>query len=322
MDAVRVHEFGSPDVLTFEEVAVPQPGPGQVLVKIAAAGVNYIDTYQRSGKYNIDLPATLGMEGAGTVEALGEGVTAVGPSARVAYSMHIGAYATYAVVPEMALATVPDEISIETAGAVMLQGMTAHYLSHSTYPIQPGDTVLIHAAAGGVGLLLVQISKKLGARVIGTVSTAEKAALALDFGADHIIRYTEQDFVSEVQRLTQSQGVPVVFDSVGKDTFAGSLDCLQPRGLLALFGQSSGAVPPVDPQILNQKGSLFLTRPGPGPYMRTREEIAWRYDDLFRWIASGELRVRIDRTFALRDAADAHRYIEGRQTKGKVLLLP
>ncbi len=322
MKAVRVHEFGGPEVLQFEEAAIPDPGPGMVLVKIAAAGVNFIDTYQRSGAYPLALPVTLGMEGAGVVEAVGESVTAVAPGHRVGYSMQIGAYAEYALAPAWTVVPIPPAISLETAGALMLQAMTAHYLSHSTYAIQPGDTVLVHAAAGGVGLLLVQVAKLLGARVIGTVSTAEKAALALAFGADHVIRYTEEDFAAEVLRLTEGAGVPVVYDSVGKDTFDKSLDCLQPRGLLVLFGQSSGPVAPVDPQTLNRKGSLYLTRPGPGPYMRTQEEIRGRYADLFGWIESGDLRVRIDQTYPLAEAAAAHRYIEGRQTKGKVLLLP
>jgi len=265
MKAVRVHEFGGPEVLQFEEAAIPDPGPGMVLVKIAAAGVNFIDTYQRSGAYPLALPVTLGMEGAGVVEAVGESVTAVAPGHRVGYSMQIGAYAEYALAPAWTVVPIPPAISLETAGALMLQGMTAHYLSHSTYAIQPGDTVLVHAAAGGVGLLLVQVAKLLGARVIGTVSTAEKAALALAFGADHVIRYTEEDFAAEVLRLTEGAGVPVVYDSVGKDTFDKSLDCLQPRGLLALFGQSRGPVAPVDPQTLNRRGSVWLARPGPGP---------------------------------------------------------
>jgi NADPH2:quinone reductase len=322
MKAVRVHEYGGVDALRYDDVPIPQPGPGEALVRIEAAGVNYIDTYQRSGLYPLALPAILGMEGGGVVEAIGDGVTAVSAGDRVAFAMQPGTYAAYTVVSAWKLALVPDAISSETAAAVLLQGMTAHYLTYSTYPIKAGDTALIHAAAGGTGSLLVQLAKRRGATVIGTTSTAEKAALAKENGADEIILYTETDFEAAVKRLTDGQGVDVVYDSVGKATFDKSLNCLRPRGYMVLFGGASGPVPPMDPQILNRKGSLFLTRPALGHYATSAEEIKSRSDDLFAWIAAGELQVRVDQRFPLVEAADAHRYIEGRQTKGKILLLP
>jgi NADPH2:quinone reductase len=322
MKVVRIHEFGGVDVLRYEEVEAAQPGPGEALVRIEAAGVNYIDTYQRSGAYPVTLPFILGMEGSGVVVAVGEGVTAVAAGDRVVYAMQTGTYAEYAVVPTWKLAPIPDEISSETAAAVMLQGMTAHYLSHSTYAVKEGDTALIHAAAGGTGLLLVQLAKRRGATVIGTASTAEKAALARENGADEVILYTEADFETEVKHLTNGQGVNVVYDSVGKTTFDKSINCLRPRGTMVLFGAASGPVPPMDPQILNRKGSLYLTRPSLGHYAASAQEIKSRTDDLFAWIAAGELQVRIDQRFPLVEAAAAHRYIEGRQTKGKIVLLP
>jgi NADPH2:quinone reductase len=322
MKAIRLHEMGGPEVLRYEDVDVPQPGTGQARVKISAAGVNYTDIYQRTGLYAGPLPAVLGQEAAGVVDAVGEGVTEFKPGDRVAYSSVLGSYAEYAAVPVGSLVPVPEGMSLETAAATMLQGMTAHYLSHSTFPLKPGHTALVHAAAGGVGLLLDQIADKLGARVIGTVSTEEKEQLAREAGADEVIRYTEQDFVVETRRLTNGAGVDVVYDSVGKTTFDGSLDCLKPRGYLVLYGQSSGPVAPVNPQILNTKGSLFLTRPTLVSYIATREELLWRSGDLFRWIAAGELKVRIDKTFPLAEAAEAHGYLEGRQTRGKVLLIP
>ncbi len=322
MKAVRIHAFGGTEVLRYEEVAVGQPGAGEALVKIEAAGVNYIDTYQRSGVYPVALPFTLGMEGSGVVTAVGVGVTAVAVGERVVFAMQTGTYADYALVEAWKLAPIPDAISSETAAAVMLQGMTAHYLSHSTYALQAGDTALVHAAAGGTGLLLVQMAKRLGARVIGTTSTAEKAALAQENGADEVILYTEADFEVEVKRLTGGKGVEVVYDSVGRSTFEKSLNCLRPRGTMVLFGAASGPVPPIDPQILNRKGSLFLTRPTLGHYTASTAELRSRSDDLFAWIAAGELQVRIDQRFPLAEAAAAHEYIEGRQTKGKILLLP
>lgn len=320
MKAVRVYQVGGPEVLTHEDVPMPEPGAGQALVQIESIGLNYIDTYHRSGLYAAPLPVTPGMEAAGVVAAVGEGVTAVQVGDRVAYCMVLGAYADYAVVPAEKLVPLPDHISSELAAAVLLQGMTAHYLAFSTYPLKPGDRALVHAAAGGVGLLLVQMAKRAGAVVIGTVSTEEKAELAGGAGADAVIRYTEVDFEGEVRRLTDGRGVDVVYDSVGRDTFDRSLNCLRPRGLMALFGQSSGPVPPVDLQILNAKGSLFATRPTLGHYMATRSELMSRAGDVLMWTAAGELDVRIDRVLPLSRAEEAHRLLEGRETAGKVLL--
>lgn len=320
MRAIRVHEYGGPDVLRLEEIDAPEPGPGEVRIMLEAAGVNYIDTYQRSGQYKMSPPFIPGSEGGGRVDAIGDGVEGFSEGDPVAYAMQLGAYAEYAIVPAWKVIPVPVGVNLLTATAAMLQGMTAHYLAVDTYPIQPGDTVLVHAAAGGVGLLLVQIAKLRGARVIGTVSTEEKEALARGAGADEIIRYTEQDFEAEVKRLTDNRGVDAVYDSVGRDTFYKSMNCLRPRGYLVLFGQSSGAVEPLDPQVLNQKGSLFLTRPSLGYYNANREETLRRAADLFSWIDDGRLSVRIDATFPLEEAAEAHRYMEGRQSKGKVLL--
>ena len=322
MKVVRIHAFGGPEVLSYEEVTLPEPGAGQARVKIEAIGVNFTDIYQRSGLYPGQLPATVGQEAAGVVDAVGLGVTEVQVRQRVAYTSQPGAYAEFAVVPASALVPIPDGVETRTAAAVMLQGMTAHYLAKSTYPLKKGEMALVHAAAGGVGQLLVQIAKRQGARVIGTVSTQEKARLAQEAGADEIIFYTQTDFAQETRRLTEGVGAHVVYDSVGKTTFEGSLDSLRPRGYLVLFGQSSGPVPPLDPQVLNRKGSLYLTRPTLVHYIATREELLWRSGELFRWIKDGELKVRIDTTFPLSSAAEAHRYLEGRQTKGKVLLIP
>lgn len=320
MRSIRVRDYGPPDVLRLEEMEIPEPGPGDVRIMLEAAGVNFIDTYQRSGQYKMNLPFTPGSEGGGLVDAVGEGVEGFAPGDPVAYALNLGAYGEYAVVPAWKLVPVPPGVNLLTATAAMLQGMTAHYLSHDTYPIRPGDTVLVHAAAGGVGLLLVQMAKLRGARVIGTVSTAEKEALAREAGADEIIRYTEQDFETEVKRLTGNRGLDAVYDSVGRDTFHKSMNCLRPRGYLVLYGQSSGAVEPLDPQVLNQKGSIFLTRPSLGHYNQDQAEIRRRAGDIFEWIDEGRLSVRIDRTFPLEEAADAHRYMESRQSKGKVLL--
>lgn len=322
MKAIQVHEHGEPDVLVYGDAPLPEPGAGEVRVKIEAAGVNYVDTYHRRGAYKQELPFTPGMEGSGSVDAIGEGVTGLMPGDHVAYATNLGAYAEYAVVPAWRLVKVPGDISFGTAAAVMLQGMTAHYLTHSTYPLGKDETALVHAAAGGVGLLLVQLAKLRGARIIGTTSTAEKADLAREHGADEIILYTETDFVEAVAQLTGGQGVHVVYDGVGKTTFHKGLDCLRPRGYMVLYGQASGAVEPIDPQLLNQKGSLFLTRPSLGHYAATQAEIQARADDLFHWIRDGSLHVRIDHALALSDAAAAHRYIEGRHTKGKLLLIP
>jgi NADPH2:quinone reductase len=322
MQAIRVHQFGGSDVLSLDQVPLPEPGPGEARVKLEAAGVNYIDIYHRMGQYKGALPLTLGQEGAGVVDAIGPNVTEVKLGDRVAYASQQGAYVEQHVVASWRLVPIPDAVSTRQAAAVMLQGLTAHYLCSSTYPLRPGDTALVHAAAGGVGLLLVQIAKRCGARVIGTVSTEEKAQLAREAGADEVILYTQTDFEAEVKRLTGGTGVNVVYDSVGKTTFDKSVNCLRPRGYMVLFGQSSGAVPPLDPQVLNAKGALFLTRPTLGFYTADRAELLGRTNDLFAWMASGELKVRVDQTFSLTQAAEAHRYMEGRQSKGKLLLIP
>ena len=322
MKAVRVHQNGGPEVLRYEEIPVPEPGAGEARVKIEAVGLNYIDIYQRTGLYPLKVPFTLGMEGAGIVDAVGANVVEVKKGDRVAYSMHLGSYAEYAVVPAWKLVPLPRHIDSRSAAAVMLQGMTAHYLTRSTYPLKKGETALVHAAAGGVGLLLIQVAKRTGATVFGTVSTEEKAKLAREAGADEVILYTQTDFLTEVKRLTNGAGVHVVYDSVGKDTFEKSLDCLRPRGYLVLFGNSSGPVPPFDLGKLAGKGSLFVTRPTLLHYSGNREELLQRCNDLFGWIESGKLKLRIDKTFPLSEAAEAHRQLEGRKTTGKGLLIP
>lgn len=322
MKAIRVHQTGGPEVLQYEDVSTPEPGEGQVLIKVKAAGVNFIDIYHRIGLYQRPLPFTPGQEAAGVVEAVGPGVQEFKVGDQVAYSSHSGSYADYVVAPKTTLVPVPANLDLTSAAAVMLQGMTAHYLVYSTYPLKAGETALIHAAAGGVGLLLVQMAKQLGATVIGTVSTEEKAELAREAGADHVILYTKTDFEAETKRLTGGQGVPVVYDSVGKETFDKSLNVLKPRGYMVLFGQSSGKVPPIDPSILNTKGSLYLTRPSLGHYTADRQELLWRAGDLFKWLATGALKLRIDRQLPLAEAAEAHRLLAGRQTAGKLLLIP
>ncbi|HET8562761.1 MAG TPA: quinone oxidoreductase [Candidatus Binatia bacterium] len=322
MKAVRVHEHGGPEVLKYEDIPIPDPKPGEARIRIEAIGVNFIDIYQRTGLYRIQTPFTLGREAAGIVDAIGDGVTEVKKGDRVAYAMILGSYAEYATVPAWKLAPVPSNIDAPSAAALMLQGMTAHYLTHSSYPLKKGEIALIHAAAGGVGLLLTQIAKQLGATVIGTVSTEAKARLAKEAGADAVILYSQSDFEPEVKKLTDGRGVHVVYDSVGQSTFAKSLDCLRPRGYLVLFGQSSGPVAPFDPAILGAKGSLFLTRPSLLDYTSDRTELLQRAGDLFNWTASGKLKVRIGRTFPLAEAAEAHRQLEGRRTTGKVLLTP
>jgi len=322
MKAIRVHQYGGLEVLAYDEVQVPEPGEGEARVKVEAIGVNFIDIYHRMGRYQGALPLTLGQEAAGIVDAVGPNVTDVKPGDRVAYASVQGTYTEYAIAPAWRLVSVPAGVDSNHAAAVMLQGMTAHYLTHSTYPLKEGETALIHAAGGGTGQLLVQIAKMCGARVIGTVSTAEKAALAREAGADEIINYVQSDFETEVKRLTKNAGVDVVYDSVGKDTFDKSLNCLRRRGYMVLFGQSSGSVPPFDPQILNSKGSLYVTRPTLGHYTADRTELLSRMTDLFNWIAAGKLNVRIDKTFPLVDAAQAHHYLEDRQSKGKIILIP
>ena len=322
MKAIQIKETGGPEKMELVDLPQPVAGPGQALVKIAASGVNFIDVYFRTGLYKADLPATLGSEGAGTVESVGAGVTEFAPGDRVAYAMARGSYAAYAVVPAAQLVQIPDGVDFQTAAAAMLQGMTAHYLTHSTFALKSGDTCLVHAAAGVAGSLLVQMAHRIGARVYGTVSTEAKAQFAKQAGADEIIFYTRQDFETEVKRLTGGRGVDVVYDSVGATTFAKDLNCLRPRGMLVLFGQSSGPVPPFDPNILNAKGSLFLTRPSLGHYCSTREELMWRAGDVLGWVSSGELKIRVDRAYPLREAAQAHRDLEGRHTAGKLLLIP
>ncbi|MGQ0838540.1 quinone oxidoreductase family protein [Actinokineospora sp.] len=320
--AVLVSELGGPDVLTHTDVEPREPGPGEVLVRVAAAGVNFIDTYHRTGLYPLPLPVVLGLEGAGTVEALGADVTDVAVGDRVAWADALGSYAEYAVVKASSAVPVPDGVSDETAAAAMLQGLTAHYLVTSTYPVAVGDTVLVHAAAGGVGLLLVQLAKAHGARVLGTVSTVDKERLARAAGADEVIRYTEQDFAARTRELTGGAGVAAVYDGVGRTTFDASLSVLRRRGTLALFGAASGAVPPVDPQRLNQAGSVFLTRPKLADHLATPDELRWRTGELFDAIAAGSLDVRVGGRYPLARARQAHEDLEGRRSTGKLLLLP
>lgn len=323
MKAIRVHATGGPEALQLDDVPTPSPRPGEVLFRVEAAGVNFIDIYQRSGAYKMATPFVPGQEAAGTITALGAGVSGHAVGDRVAcYTGALSAYAEYVVAPAERIVRIPDGVTTAQAAAVFLQGMTAHYLVYSTYPLQPGDTCLVHAAAGGVGLLLCQLAKRLGARVIGTVSTKEKELLARGAGADDVIRYTETDFALEVKRLTDGKGVQVVYDSVGKTTFTAGLGVLVPRGMMVLYGQSSGAVEPLDPQVLNQRGSLFLTRPTLGHYVATRAELEQRSGDLFQWLRDGTLTVRIDRRFPLAQAAEAHRALASRGTTGKVLLEP
>lgn len=322
MKAIVIESYGGPEVLAYRDVDKPTPKPNEALVKIEATGINFIDVYHRTGLYPIPLPFIPGSEAAGSIEAVGADVKEFQPGDRVAYAMSLGAYAEYSAVPAAKLVRIPDAIDTESAAAAMLQGMTAHYLVTSTYPLKRGDTALVHAAAGGVGLLLIQMARRIGARVFGTVSTEEKARLARATGAHEVIIYTAQDFQEEIRRLTDGKGVQVVYDSVGKTTFMKSLESLAPRGLLALFGQSSGPVGPFDPALLAQKGSLFLTRPSLAQYSATREELSWRAGDVLSWVSAGELKLRIGHRFKLAQAADAHRELEGRKTTGKVLLIP
>jgi NADPH2:quinone reductase len=322
MKAVRIHQFGAPEAMQYEEVPIPTPGPGQVLVKLAAAGLNYIDVYQRTGLYPNKLPYTMGLEGSGTVAAVGPQVTGFAEDAPVAYTGVPGSYAEYVLVPSDRLVQMPAGLDTKVGAAAMLQGMTAHYLAYTTYPLQAGDSCLVHAAAGGVGLLLVQMAKHCGARVFGTVSTEEKAALARQAGADEVILYTQQDFETEVKRLTNGQGVNVVYDSVGKTTFDKSLNCLKPLGYMVLYGQSSGPVAPFDAAILNAKGSIFLTRPSLFHYTADRASLEKRAGDVLGWIAAGKLALRMEYSFPLAQAAEAHRSLESRKTTGKVLLIP
>jgi len=322
MKAIRVHELGGPGALSYEDVPEPEPGQDEALVQVEAIGLNFIDIYYREGLYSGTLPFTPGLEAAGTVRAVGSQVTEVQVGDRVAYASAMAAYAEQASVSAWKLVPLPQDVDFQTAAAVMLQGMTAHYLSHSTYRPKPGQTALVHAAAGGVGLLLVQMVKMLGAQVVGTVSTHEKAELADQAGANHVVLYTEKDFESEIHRLTEGAGVEVVYDSVGKRTFEKSLNCLKPRGYLVLFGQSSGPVGPIDPQTLNAKGSLFLTRPSLFHHISSREALLGRAKEVLKWVSSGDLNVHISEVFPLSEASQAHRALEGRKTTGKVLLVP
>ena len=322
MKAIQVREQGGPEVLDLDEIDILPPGPGQAQVKLASIGVNFRDIYQRSGAYKMDLPYIPGTEGSGLVTQVGSGVDEVQVGDRIVYSGALGSYAEYANVPVRRMIKLADSMDFSLAAAVMGQGMTAHYLAHSAYPLKPSDTCLVHAAAGGVGLLLTQVAKRLGARVIGTVSTQEKARAARSAGCDHVILYTEKDFETEVRRFTKGRGVQVVYDSVGKTTFDKSINCLAPRGYMILYGQSSGMVPPIDPQMLNQHGSLFLTRPSGIHYTATRDELVWRARDIFEWAASGELKVHIDALLPLHQAAEAHLRLEERRNIGKVLLRP
>ncbi|HWH02616.1 MAG TPA: quinone oxidoreductase [Gemmatimonadales bacterium] len=322
MKAVRIETHGGPEVLRLVELPTPKPGPGQVLVGIEAVGLNFIDTYQRSGLYQLALPAVLGQEGAGRVVSLGADVKTLKVGDRVAFAHVMGAYADSVVIAADRLVPVPDGVTSQIAAAVLLQGMTVQYLVTDTFGLKPGHTCLIHAAAGGVGLLLIQVAKLKGATVIGTVSTPEKAELARSAGADHVINYSKEDFEPAVRHLTGGRGVQVVYDSVGKTTFAKSLNVLAPRGMLVTFGQSSGAVPPFDPLLLSQRGSLFLTRPVLGHYIATRDDLLARANETLGWVAGGRLKVRIDSEYPLAAVADAHRRLESRQSAGKILLIP
>jgi NADPH2:quinone reductase len=322
MKAIRVHQPGGPEALRLDELLDPRPQAGEALVAIEAAGLNYIDVYFRKGLYKASLPLTLGLEGAGTVTAIGSGVEGVRIGDRVAYTSVPGAYAELAVVPASRLIVLPAGITAKQGAAAMLQGMTAHYLATSCWPLRSGDTCLVHAAAGGVGLLLCQIAKLRGARVLATVSTEEKAELARRAGADEVILYSKEDFAAAVKRLTGGEGLQVVYDGVGRTTFEKGLACLAPRGMMVLYGQASGPVASIDPQELSARGSLFLTRPTLAHYILTRAELTARAGEVFGWIRDGKLTLRIEREFALADAAQAHRALEGRETTGKVLLIP
>jgi NADPH2:quinone reductase len=321
MKAVRVHAYGGPEVLRYEEIPSPKPASGEALVELKAVGVNYTDIYTRSGLSPAELPITLGLEGAGLVTEVGQGVSEVNVGDSVAYSGVIGAYAEFAVVPSQRLVKLPSGVDEKKAAAVLLQGIAAHYLSHDAFPLKSGHRVLIHAGAGGVGLLLTQMAKQMGGYVIATTSTEGKAALAREAGADQVIIYTEKDFENEVRELTDGKGVDVVYDSVGKATFDKSLKCLTSRGYLVLYGHSSGPVPPVPPTILSN-GSLFLTRPVSKDYTATRQELERRARDIFDWVRSGRLKVHVFQTFPLRQTGEAHRLLESRQTTGKLLLTP
>ena len=322
MKAIRVHTPGGIEALSYEDVPDPSPAPNEVLVRTEAAGVNYIDTYQRTGRYPVEPPFTLGMEGAGVVVEVGSEVTTLEVGDRVAHGTEIGSYAELQAVAADRLVRVPESLDTRTAAAVMLQGCTAHYLTASSFPLRAGHTVLVHAGAGGAGRLIIQMAKKAGAKVIATVGTPAKAEVARGVGADHVINYAEEDFLPKVRELTDGVGVDVVYDGVGQATFDRGLDCLKPRGYMVLFGAASGPVPPFDPQILNAKGSLFLTRPSLGHFLITPEEFQWRTSSVLGWVADGSLELKIHGEYALADAAQAHTDLEGRATSGKLLLIP
>jgi NADPH2:quinone reductase len=322
MKAIYVEIPGGVENLKYGDLPTPEPGEGQALVKIEASGVNFIDIYFRSGLYKAEPPIQLGMEGAGTVERVGPGAGNVKPGDRVAYAMARGSHAEYAVVPAWQLVPVPDGVDSQTAAGVMLQGMTAHYLTHSTFPLQAGATCLVSAAAGGVGLLLVQMAKMLGATVIGMAGTEEKAKRAREAGADHVIVYTKQEFAPEVKKITGGRGVDVFYDSVGASTFLPGLDCIRPRGMMVTYGNASGPVPEIAPLLLNQKGSLFLTRPSLAHYAANAEELKWRSGDIFRWLKDGSLKLHIDRVYPLASAAQAQIDLASRKTTGKLVLRP
>jgi len=322
MKAIQVKKTGGPEALELVDIPVPQAKPNEAVVKVAAAGVNFIDAYHREGRYPAPLPFVIGQEGAGTVSSVGAEVKTVKEGDRVAWAGVMGSYAEYAVVPAERLVKVPSGVTDREGAATMLQGMTAHYLAYTTFPLKRGDTALVHAAAGGVGLLLVQMAHNIGVRVIGTVSTEEKAKLAREAGADEIIFYTKDDFESETKRLTENKGVDVVYDSVGKTTFVKGLNVLRPRGMMVLFGGSSGPAPALDPIVLTQKGSLFLTRPSMNQYVATRAELEMRANALFEMIADKKLKLRIEHIYPLQEAQQAHRDLEGRKTTGKLLLIP
>jgi NADPH2:quinone reductase len=322
LKAIRVHTAGGPEVLRLEEVAVPPPGPGQILLRIEAAGVNFLDVYHRTGLYPVPLPFTPGKEAAGVVERVGDGVTAVRAGDRVVSEGVIGAYAEHALVPAERAIPLPAGVDARLGAAALLQGLTAHYLAFTTYRLRSGDTCLVHAAAGGVGLLLCQVASRVGARVIGTVGSEEKARLAREAGASDVILYDETDFVAETKRLTGGVGVQVIYDSVGRSTFLKGLDCLAPMGMMVLYGQSSGQPDPLPPQLLSLKGSLYLTRPALAHYVAAPSELHRRAEEVLGWVRDGSLRVRIGREFPLADAAEAHIALEGRRTTGKALLIP
>lgn len=322
MKAIRVHACGGPEAMALEDLSLPSPGRGQVLVAVKAAGVNLFDTQLRSGLYKRDLPLTLGLEGAGIVEAVGADVDDIAVGDRVAFIFAAGSYATHTLAPAERVVPLPDKIGFEEAAAVLFQGLTAHYLATSTFALGPRSSCLVHSAAGGCGILLCQIAKIHGAEVIGAVSTPAKAAIAREAGADHVVIYAEEDFVAAVKRITTGRGVDVVYDAVGLDTYIRSMDCLRPRGLLALYGEASGLVPPIDPRELLFRKSLFLTRAGLDHYIADLRELRARTDELFAWAAEGRLKQKVFRTYRLEEVADAHRAIESRGTTGKLLVIP